>query len=124
MAGAAGAAGVLEAGAPAADTVVAGTDFEALAGADELAAAGADVDVAGGADVAAAAGADVAADVDATAAADVTVDTDVDDDATWVLELPCDPAASMMPPMTARPTRTRQPVPLALLFMCRTSIIQ
>jgi hypothetical protein len=35
-------------------------------------------------------------------------------DAAGVFELLCDPAAPMMPMMTARPMRTRQPVPFLL----------
>ncbi len=39
-----------------------------------------------------------------------------DADAAGVLELLCDPTAAMMPMMTARPTRTRQPMPFLWLF--------
>jgi hypothetical protein len=37
-------------------------------------------------------------------------------DAAVVFELLCDPTAPMMPMMTARPMRTRQPMPFLLLF--------
>ena len=37
-------------------------------------------------------------------------------DAAGVFELLCDPTAPMMPMMTARPMRTRQPMPFLLLF--------
>jgi hypothetical protein len=36
--------------------------------------------------------------------------------AAGVFGLLCDPTAAMMPMMTARPVRTRQPVPFLLLF--------
>jgi hypothetical protein len=39
-----------------------------------------------------------------------------DADAAGVFELLCDPTAPMMPRMTARPMRTRQPMPVLLLF--------